>query len=170
MKGQDTMNSHSTHSAMSMLLPTTIAVVTVAAVVAGLVLVGSPAQERRRWADGVRIQDLSSLKHEVDRLYRLHKRLPGSLDEVTGEGTELQRADPITKRPYFYRVIGGTEYELGATFVTDTSNDTESTSYRSEHFWYADTSLPFWKHKKGTQVFRLKVELPVQQDSMGIKS
>lgn len=139
----------------SVLLPVVAISIVLVSVIAALVLVGSPAQERRRWADEVRIRDLQTLKQAVDHFYDKQKRLPVSLAELKQQDTTLQTADAQTKSPYTYRSLGQREYEICAVFDTDTDRETAPSAIPSEHSWYADKSLPFWKHRSGAQCFRL---------------
>jgi hypothetical protein len=98
----------------------TVAVATV--VVAGMFVLGSPAQERMRRRDDRRTQDLNNIAARILNHWGQHKRVPASLADIpTQPGYGEATSDPFTSEPYEYRATGETSYELCATFETDTS-------------------------------------------------
>lgn len=151
------MISNQRHSPGKALLPVIVIVAVAASVVAALVLVGSPAQERRRWADGVRVEHLEALYSAVNRYYNERKHLPADLDDLRRYGTNLAASDPLTGRRYGYRVLMRDEFELSAIFSTNTLDDAGRRA-ASSHYFYPDRRLPFWKHRSGAQTFRLKAQ------------
>jgi len=124
-----------------------VAVVTVSVVV-GLVLVGSPSEERARKLDERRVDDLRRLSTAVD-LYRSRRgSLPASLTEASRETGDAQtEGDPVTGRPYPYQVVGADTYELCAGFQRSSGN-AEGDRRNGEP--------AFWAHAAGQQCFRLK--------------
>jgi hypothetical protein len=124
-----------------------VAVVTVS-VVTGLVLVGPPSEERARKLDERRVEDLRRLSTAVD-LYRSRRgSLPTSLNEASRETEDVQTVgDPLTGRPYPYRVVGADVYELCADFQR--GSGTSGTDRR-----YSEPA--FWAHTAGPQCFRMK--------------
>lgn len=143
-------------------LPALAILVVTGAVVAALLLLGTPSQQRSRWADSLRVQDLQSIKHAIDRFYAQRRQLPESLAQLEhsdGGGAPLPRIrDVQTKQLYEYRALGQRQYELGAVFETDTSFESITGSDRTDHYAYRDKSLPFWKHESGPQRFRLRAK------------
>lgn len=86
-----------------------------AAVIAGVVMIGPPAEERARRLDQQRVDSLEGLARVVDS-YWVSKGPPASLDEIARQsGADLSMRDPVTGVPYGYRVVGES-YELCATF------------------------------------------------------
>ena len=113
----------------------------VAAVAAGLVLVGSPADERKRGLDTTRVGDLIDLSAALDEMWASGE-LPASLDSMAGAlHRNVNVRDPLTVAPYSYRVLGGPEYELCAVFDRDD---------RSEQ------TAVFWAHGAGRTCYRLE--------------
>ncbi|MGN6318415.1 hypothetical protein [Trinickia sp.] len=95
----------------------------VAAVVAGLFLAGSPAEERLRRFDARRLADLQSISRAVDRYWGQHSTLPSSLDALTQDrAMRLNLHDPQSGAPYEYRPGAGNAYSVCATFARDAEN------------------------------------------------
>lgn len=88
-----------------------------AAVVAGLVVLGSPAGERERRIDDRRVADLHAIAAAAELYRSRHSRLPASLDELAAEpGMRINTRDPATAEVYGYRVLDSARYEVCATF------------------------------------------------------
>ena len=117
-----------------------VAVLLVAATIAAAFLVlGSPAEQRLLRLDERRVEDLNSLRANVNAYWRANARLPASLDEA-GRGTDLYK-DPVTGEPYGYRALGERAYELCASF--DRPFTPES----------PDAAMRFWPHPAGQHCF-----------------
>ena len=96
-------------------------VVVAAAVVAGLLVTGSPQQQRLARLDEVRLMDLDALERAVLAYHERNDRLPADLDELaTHPGIRVPLQDPAGHPPYRYRMIDASRFELCATFDTDT--------------------------------------------------
>ena len=99
----------------------------VASVVAGLILLGSPAEERERRIDERRVADLHGIAAATDLYWSRHARLPTSLDDLTTEpGLRINTRDPVSSEIYGYRALDSVRYEICATF------DRESGAVRGE--------------------------------------
>jgi hypothetical protein len=98
-------------------------------IVWGIVLAGSPGQERERKFDDQRLQDLRTIESEIYTITHdnkpvtgyeteLRKPLPASLDEVSKNATyaAVTTTDPETGVPYEYTVETPTTYKLCASF------------------------------------------------------
>lgn len=92
--------------------------IVVAALVAGFVIIPSPAQQRIYDLDAKRVSALDVLESAVNVYVAGHKELPANLAELTGtvkwsaEGAK----DVETGRPYDYFRGQGLDYRLCATF------------------------------------------------------
>jgi hypothetical protein len=83
-----------------------LTIVVIAAVAIGMLLLGSPAEERVRRFDERRVQDLASITRAVDLYWTRHARLPSSFDELQGEPAgNVGLNDPSTNEPYEYRSL-----------------------------------------------------------------
>jgi hypothetical protein len=120
-----------------------VALAVLAAVGAGLWMIGSPGDARRLRLDERRIGDLRSIATGIDVQWSRTGALPASLDAVAPPLPAAATGDPATGQRYEYRVIDAASYELCATF------DTES---QPNPYGYDD---PFWRHGAGRHCFRL---------------
>lgn len=125
-----------------------VVVAVLAAVVAGLFLLRSPAEERTRRIDARRVDDLRAISEAIDVYRSRRERLPAALDELAAEtGLASRLRDPETQQAYEYRALGAKEYELCASFTLELAT--------------RETAPDFWAHGPGRQCFRLKArDLP----------
>lgn len=120
------------------------AAVVVAAIVAGVFVMGSPAEQRAERLDARRVQDLRTLSYSLTGRWTQTQRLPvGTPELVDGQVMSRLPVDPVSKAPYEYRVTGRRQYELCATF--------DRTSPPHE---LGD----FWAHEPGRECFAFDVE------------
>jgi hypothetical protein len=98
-----------------------------AAVIAGLTVLGSPATARERRFDAKRIEDLSEIDLAIRDQHADAGRLPATLSEIGNHPAAL--IDPVTARPYEYRVIAEDAFELCATFQQPSA----TRAYRWQH-------------------------------------
>lgn len=85
------------------------------AVVAGLAVIGSPAQQRRQRLDERLIADLRTLALGIQNYWEQHKALPATLAELHPRaGTDV---DPVSGTPYGYAVTGPGSFRLCAVFA-----------------------------------------------------
>lgn len=89
----------------------------VAAVAFGLLLLGSPAQERERRIDARRVADLHGIAAASNLYWSRHSRLPASLDDLTAApGLRVNTRDPVSSETYGYEALDSLRYEVCATF------------------------------------------------------
>lgn len=120
-----------------------VAVLTsVAAVGAGLWLMGPPSEQAARRIDDRRVEDLRSLAAGVDRYYEQNSELPESLGELSAAlPTPVPLDDPSTRAPYRYSPGTGTTFELCADFAQPSGEGLLPDS--------------IWTHAAGSQCFTL---------------
>jgi type II secretory pathway pseudopilin PulG len=117
-------------------------VAVVAAIAAGLIMLGSPSEQRARRLDGRRLAALQVLRSAIDDYWRTHGRLPESIGELVREPRFVsQTRDPVTGREYRYRAMTGTTYQICADF--DRPSEPE-------------LDVPFWAHAAGSRCFDLE--------------
>ncbi|MEK7600416.1 MAG: DUF5671 domain-containing protein [Patescibacteria group bacterium] len=105
----------------------------VAALVAGLVIAGTPQSQRLVRLDDRRINDLSSIQWQIIQHWQAKNVLPANLDVLTNELSGFYvPTDPVTKAAYEYRATGARSFELCATFETDTVGSQQSLAYPME--------------------------------------
>jgi hypothetical protein len=114
-------------------------------VIRGIMIIGSPSEERTRRMDSRRVDDLQRISSAIEVYHRRHQRLPGSLEQLAKEpGLEPVARDPVTNQPYSYRAVDATRYEVCGTFDRETS----------------DRRADFWAHGAGEQCFTLNIKPP----------
>lgn len=106
----------------------------IAAAIIGLIVVGSPAEQRAVRMDERRLADLAALSSAIDQFHQNQDRLP----EVPSEARRYMSlpprdADPVTSEPYEYRVLSDTEFELCAVFATEGPHVANSYSRFTEY-------------------------------------
>lgn len=108
-----------------------VAVVAVGvAVTLGLQGAGSPGAERSRRIDQRRVEGLRRIAETIDLYWTRQGGLPESLDPLIETASDpVLFADPLTARPYEYRALTTSSFELCAQF------DTESASVEPDNFW-----------------------------------
>jgi hypothetical protein len=126
--------------------PYIVGAAVLAAIVAGLVLIGPPSTERSRRLDLIRLADLRQLARGVDLYWGREKTLPPAVPTLATVPDALFRStmDPSTGEPYSYRALDGSRYELCATF--EAADDAGN---------FGD---PFWSHGAGRKCFELDAE------------
>lgn len=128
-----------------------------AAIVAGLWVVGSPSQARKEKADERRVEDLEQLAQVARGYFVNYHALPkdqATLYAEASSGYGGQMLDPVTGKQYGYRVKDKATFELSATFETDRSKD------EKPRYYGFPEELPFWRHNAGHQWFAVKAKPP----------
>jgi hypothetical protein len=119
----------------------------IAAVVAGLFILGSPTEERARRIDRRRVADLQGIAAATDLYWTRHSRVPASLDDLTAEpGVRIGTRDPVSSEIYAYQPLDSTRYEVCATFERE-SGETSP-----------DPKRNLWAHGPGSQCFQLEAK------------
>lgn len=120
-------------------LPVTAIVVVAAAVVAGLLVTGTPQRQRELRLDERRVSDLLVLSSALTRRYGETGRLPASIDAlVDGRFLSTLPRDPASDESYVYESTGAASYRLCATFAREAG---------------APGAAEFWYHPPGRHCF-----------------
>ena len=120
-----------------------------ATVTAAILVMGSPGVQRERSIDARRVQDLQQIQHQVETHYREHGALPRDLATLAAKpGLALATTDPVTATPYGYQANGRRDYQLCATFATDSAAGSE----RREPW-----TNPEWAHGVGLTCFTRRI-------------
>lgn len=123
----------------------------VLALIGSFLVLDSPSQERVRRLDARRVENLRMLAGAVDLHWSRGGTLPEALDALAQEqGFAPQVADPETGRPYEYRPLGPSTYELCAQF--DRGTEEEGLARPGD----------FWSHGAGRQCFQLEAKKPAR--------
>ena len=106
----------------------TVLLVVVAIIGWTFATIASPAEQRAKNLDRMRVERLTSIRDAVQSFYGWektsgHARLPKTLQELESDANVYLMGDalkdPATKEQFDYRVIAATRYELCATFDTE---------------------------------------------------
>ncbi|MEK7067674.1 MAG: DUF5671 domain-containing protein [Patescibacteria group bacterium] len=134
-------------------------VIILAVFIASFFFVESPAQARRLRQDGEVLNRLMSLAGGIDAYYREKKIMPKDLAVLLEDNIyviERNAQNPVTKKQFEYKIVGGNKYQLCTDFQTSNKkSDTEQYDY------YLD---PQWQHDAGYQCITKKA-----QDDIGVK-
>lgn len=117
------------------------------AVVVGLLVLGSPSEERSRLLDARRVEDLHALTSAIKRHHEREGALPERMEDLAELEPEWLR-DPRSGEAYGYRPLAGDAFELCATF--------EQRADR-RHWPQAREAEPFRFHDAGPQCFRIPI-------------
>jgi hypothetical protein len=124
----------------------TIAVVAVVAV--GWHALGGPGTQRQVQSDFRAVRTLAELAQQIVFTWNSSdKVLPADLEKFP----DALKQNPVTNKAFIYRRKSNSEYELCATFVTDSRNLQTQNTY------------DFWAHPKGDYCFQFDASQPVPQ-------
>jgi hypothetical protein len=141
----------------SVLLGASVATV-LAAVVAGLFVLGSPREERARRVDDRRVVDLQGIAAATDLYWTRHSQLPASLDELTAEpGVRISTSDPARSEFYGYKPLDSIHYEVCASFERESEEPSR------------DPARNLWAHGSGPQCFQLEAEEITRTRAPGVE-
>lgn len=124
-------------------------VVVGATLVAAIVVMDSPPEQREQRLDARRVQDLQQLADAIGEYHAGHKALPADLAALQAQmpGWNLAPGDPARGVPYEYEVLGARSYRLCAEFSMDTA--AADTPHGPE--------VDAWKHGAGRHCFNREV-------------
>ena len=120
----------------------------------GIVLTGTPGQQRALQFDQRRTSDLQQISSAVQMYWEQQKKLPQGFEDLKQQQfTYIQSVqDPETQAPYEYKVLGEKTYELCAVFATDSSQ------YEAKTKAPTPFSAEQWNHAKGPVCFTREVQ------------
>ncbi len=131
-----------------------VSVLVVAALVAGVLVLDPPSEERLRRLDERRSSDLHDLSFAVDRYWSREGVLPSSLTDLLDDISSDRLHDPEFGNLYEYRILDAGAYELCADFAREN---------RQQH---ASRLRGFWWHSAGVECFRLEpqdIDRPIER-------
>ena len=129
-------------------LATGASLVVVATVIAAMLSMGSPGQQREEKMDRKREQDMQRIVAAINNRTSSGKPLPADLASLASEpGRRLPINDPANGTPYAYQLVGEDGFRLCAVFSTDTAS-------RKRAAWVDDE----WLHGPGQHCFDRKAK------------
>lgn len=114
--------------------------------VAALFFVESPKAAGQRRHDEAIVDSFNNISAAVNQYYVLNQKLPANLQELVDQAaggkyyylTPDSLMDQVTKEPYVYEIVNGSDYRLCATFLSstkDTTNNDLDSRYRFDGRW-----------------------------------
>jgi hypothetical protein len=109
------------------ILPSLAVVMVAASVLWGLMIIGTPEQQREKKYDEKRIADLQGIAGSIDRYFTRHQSLPVHLDDLKKEpGSSIRKVDPKTAIAYTFTRRSADSYELCAEFSAESDEEIKS--------------------------------------------
>ena len=122
--------------------------VVTATVIAAMLTMGSPGEQREAKMDRKREQDMQRIVMAIDSRAKAGKPLPADLASLAGEpGRRLAINDPANGTPYAYQTTGADSYRVCAVFSTDTASSKRGVWVDEE-----------WLHGPGQHCFDRKLK------------
>ncbi len=140
-----------------------VGILLLGAVVAGLFIVGSPAQQRNVRLDEQRINDLANVQSQVLAYTESKAGLPATVKELVAWSGELP-TDPATGTAYTYEKVSDVKFKLCATFATAQTESNLDNYYSytypaKEAFVTQLVGSVNWNHTAGNYCFERTIEL-----------
>lgn len=130
------------------------------AVVYGIILMGSPAEQRSLQFDQRRESDLQQISFAIDVYWGRNEVLPEVLEDLQDSRYFIRSIeDPVTGEKYEYTTLSEVTYELCAVFENDSSET------RAE--FQKPFSEQIWEHGPGRTCFELearKADVPAIEE------
>lgn len=116
-----------------------------------LYFIGSPADQRARRMDQMRVSALQNIQWQITDYYQQKETLPPSLEVLRDplRGTVIEK-DPVTGEAYVYRTTGNLSFELCATFESE-NLDQQAVARTTDV--YIDPQAEYWTHGIGEVCF-----------------
>lgn len=145
------------------LLPTIVSVLVGVAIITGLILSGSPQNERLRRYDAERLSELQQVRYSIDAYLEAYGSLPDNLAIAIKNSSmpEDTYMDPETQAYYDYTVTSDSDYELCAIFSLSSNEQTESVGA----MWMHDQGyacFPIHATKNGSIENTRKIDMGIQ--------
>lgn len=132
------------------------ALIVLASIVYGFVVMGSPSTIRRMRFDERRVSDLSTIQWQVVNFWQQKGRIPKTLAELEDPISGFKAPiDPTTGAAYEYAAKGGTAFELCAVFsAASVAND----AVKGLRAPYPMDGNDSWTHKDGRFCFERTID------------
>jgi hypothetical protein len=124
-------------------------------IVLGFIRLGAPSAKRKLVADSQRLQQLNFLSTAIQNYWQAHaSHLPTSLNELPGTAY----ADPVTREPFEYHPVQGSQYQLCAIFAAHSPREADNQPPRVD--------LNPWVHRAGRHCFLIDASVPSQAPTL----
>ncbi len=139
-------------------------------IISGFFIVGSPTYQRNIRLDNQRVSDLQNIQYQIINYWTQKGKIPTTIadlqDPISGFIAPL---DPLSKTPYTYNVKGDRTFELCATFVEASNNETNSGVMRPMMYPEKTGISDVWTHNAGTVCFERTIDPELYQPMTIVK-
>src|SRR3990172_3234105 len=125
-------------------------------IIAGIIIAGSPKQQRLVRFDDQRVSDLSLIQSQITNYWQTNEKLPETLSQIEFSGF-INPKDPLTDINYSYRKIGALEFELCATFSTSSTSNMDD-ERNAPKVPYRISEFDSWVHNKDLYCFTRTID------------
>ena len=141
-----------------------ISLIVLSVIVYGIVIIGSPMEQRAKNLDSNRVNDLRSIQSQIVYTHWQNKGdIPENLTELNDPiSSYIVPTDPETKADYEYTKISKNSFELCATFKT-ISSTTDETVAKSTSYYYGedDSANQNWQHNAEKTCFTRTIDTKI---------
>ena len=129
-----------------------VVLIVVAAIIASLVLIGSPSMQRDKRLDQQRVSALYQIESVMTNYWTEEQDLPEDLESVMDRfyGPERDMRDPETDQPYVYERLTEHSYKLCAEFAHEGVGERYSRPLKDS---YIERDRNFAEHNQGMDCF-----------------
>ena len=142
-----------------------IIIVVLGVIIYGVILIGSPMQQKAKQMDGQRIDDLMSIQNQIVYTQWQNKGdIPTSTSALNDPiSNYVVPTDPETKAPYEYIRLSKNSFQLCAVF--ETTNRTSTIGTTTKYNIEPTTLTENWQHDTGRFCFERTIESDNVQSS-----
>lgn len=141
-------------------------VLTLASIVAGFFIVGTPKDQRNRRFDDERIQNLQMIQSQIIDYWIRKQVLAENLDVLLNDISFYNiPIDPETNEKYEYNILGELSYELCANFSTSNKDTKFENTFVKYDYYPLDQN---WEHEAGRICFTRNIDPDFYKDKEGL--
>ena len=137
-------------------------ILVVVAVLGAFFVVGSPTSARQASYDRQRVIDLENIQWQIINHWQSKEVLPADLASLNDSisGFKIPKdPDPESESTYTYSVIGPMQFELCATFSTNTTGrEIENGTRSAETSYFPVAEFNNWMHEAGETCFERTID------------
>ena len=139
-----------------------ISLIVLSVIVYGIVIIGSPMEQRAKNLDNNRVNDLRSIQSQIVYTHWQNKGdIPENLTELNDPiSSYIVPTDPETKADYEYTKISKNSFELCATFKT-ISSTTDETVAKPTSYYMDGAVNENWQHEANRTCFTRTIDTKI---------
>lgn len=147
------------HSKIALVFWWGVGALMLASMIGGVLVVGSPSDQKGKRFDETRISDLQSIQSDIDDQFDdTNRPLPETLSEFYNDEYLNELHDPEFNQVYQYVKTGNDSYKLCDSFGS--SSDMYMVKLRKVYGGNAENTTDVWAHDKGYKCFEFTITRP----------